>query len=729
MIPQRLRYPLLLSAIVICFFWKLVFTGHYTWLQAPDFASQNLPWYQFQASEWHAGRIPLWSPYEWTGHSLIGQSQPGVVDPLNLLLYAMPLKNGWIQQWALHWFYVLGYLCGVLAFYAFCRRGMLLSRQASMVAALGYGLGGIPASTNWPQMAHATIWGPLALLFQFRAVREDKPIVHGAYSGAMLGLMWLAGHHQIPIYFTIASALLWVYFLYTHFVTKPGLLPGAAMAAVFLVLFGALQILPSSEYGQHALRWVGHDDPVGWQDKVPYRIHGIYSMRPIALLGTFFKTFEAYNPFLGVTLLSMTAFGIAARWRDSATVRLLVWMGGLAILYALGASGFLQGPLYALVPVIEKTRVPAVAMILFQLAAAALAGFGIDALQKHDGLAKKFSRIGAITLAVMTLTGAVIYFLKVRETFWTSEWVLATGAIGLCTAVFKLRPRWTPAILAVGVCIELSSVNGGDWENQSEPGRAHFADDLAQNADIAAFLASKARDRGRIQINLEPFAYSFGDWWGLETIDGVAASIPAAIWRMEPFLPAIRKFASIRYYVGKDPTEPGQIEMFRGKSGLKVFEDTHVFPRAWLVHDVKTVADIEAVRIWMQNQGDARLREAIVQGPAPQLETCEVARESVQFLRRIPNRLTLRVRTNCRAMLIVNDAWYPGWIARADGRSLPVHQVDGFVRGVVVEKGVHEIDLLFRPLTVAVGAVFLLLGIVGIAILTRIGSRGKAMSA
>jgi hypothetical protein len=75
---------------VIGFYWKLVFTNEYTWLQAPDFASQLMPWYQFQVGEWHAGRIPLWSPYEWGGQSLIGQGQPGVVDPLNLLLYGAP---------------------------------------------------------------------------------------------------------------------------------------------------------------------------------------------------------------------------------------------------------------------------------------------------------------------------------------------------------------------------------------------------------------------------------------------------------------------------------------------------------------------------------------------------------------------------------------------------------------------------------------------------------------
>jgi hypothetical protein len=66
--------PALLFAIVTLFYWKLTLSDQYSWMESPDYAYQVLPWYQFQAGEWHAGRIPLWDPYAWSGQSLIGQA-------------------------------------------------------------------------------------------------------------------------------------------------------------------------------------------------------------------------------------------------------------------------------------------------------------------------------------------------------------------------------------------------------------------------------------------------------------------------------------------------------------------------------------------------------------------------------------------------------------------------------------------------------------------------------
>jgi hypothetical protein len=54
------------------------------------------PWPDFEAREFHAGRLPLWDPYEWAGHTLIGQVQPGTTNPLNWILFAMPLGDGHI---------------------------------------------------------------------------------------------------------------------------------------------------------------------------------------------------------------------------------------------------------------------------------------------------------------------------------------------------------------------------------------------------------------------------------------------------------------------------------------------------------------------------------------------------------------------------------------------------------------------------------------------------------
>src|SRR5437868_4386989 len=111
----------LLVAIVIIFNWKLTLTDRYTWLDAPDIANQVLPWFQFQAAEWHAGHFPMWDPNDWAGQTLFGQLQPGSAYPLNWLLFLLPLKLGWMQMAILNWYLVVIRLMGALAAYALCR--------------------------------------------------------------------------------------------------------------------------------------------------------------------------------------------------------------------------------------------------------------------------------------------------------------------------------------------------------------------------------------------------------------------------------------------------------------------------------------------------------------------------------------------------------------------------------------------------------------------------------
>jgi hypothetical protein len=37
----------------------------------------------------------------------------------------------------------------------------------------------------------------------------------------------------------------------------------------FAILVGAFQTIPGYEYAQLAVRWVGADHPVGWQEAIP----------------------------------------------------------------------------------------------------------------------------------------------------------------------------------------------------------------------------------------------------------------------------------------------------------------------------------------------------------------------------------------------------------------------------------------------------------------------------
>jgi uncharacterized membrane protein YfhO len=81
------------------------------------------------------------------------------------------------------------------------------------------------------------------------------------------------------------------------------------------------------------------------------------------------------------------------------------------------------------------------------------------------------------------------------------------------------------------------------------------------------------------------------------------------------------------------------------------------------------------------------------------------------------------------AMLVLSQAWFPGWRASVDGRAAPVVRVDGVVQGVPVPAGRHQVDLTYRAPGLRVGAAlsaFSLLGLVGWAVAARWRERSRS---
>ncbi len=178
--------PLVLLLIVIGFFWKLLLTNQYSWLETPDIAWQVVPWFQYQAFQFHQHVIPLWDPFQYGGQSLIGQNQPGLAYPLNWILYLLPLRDGHISFGWLNWYFMSIHYLAALFCYFLCRdlgRGTI----ASMIGGVSFGLGGYVGNVDWPQMINGAIWAPLVFLFLFRAARKIRPFANAALSGLFLG--------------------------------------------------------------------------------------------------------------------------------------------------------------------------------------------------------------------------------------------------------------------------------------------------------------------------------------------------------------------------------------------------------------------------------------------------------------------------------------------------------------------------------------------------------------
>jgi uncharacterized membrane protein YfhO len=67
----------------------------------------------------------------------------------------------------------------------------------------------------------------------------------------------------------------------------------------------------------------------------------------------------------------------------------------------------------------------------------------------------------------------------------------------------------------------------------------------------------------------------------------------------------------------------------------------------------------------------------------------------------------------CDGMVILSDAFYPGWRARVDHRPAGVYEINGAMRGVAVPRGKHTVTMRYRPVSVYLGAALTLLGILG----------------
>jgi hypothetical protein len=63
------------------------------------------------------------------------------------------------------------------------------------------------------------------------------------------------------------------------------------------------------------------------------------------------------------------------------------------------------------------------------------------------------------------------------------------------------------------------------------------------------------------------------------------------------------------------------------------------------------------------------------------------------------------------SLLVISEAFYPGWHARIDGRDTSIIAVDGLVQGVLVPSGRHLVELRYLPKSFLVGLALTLLAI------------------
>jgi hypothetical protein len=92
----------------------------------------------------------------------------------------------------------------------------------------------------------------------------------------------------------------------------------------------------------------------------------------------------------------------------------------------------------------------------------------------------------------------------------------------------------------------------------------------------------------------------------------------------------------------------------------------------------------------------------------------------VRAVARAPERLALEVDVAEPGLLVVNDAFAPGWVARVDGTETSILAANVLARGVVVPAGRHAVTMSYEPREVRVGLAVSLLALAACAALAAL---------
>jgi hypothetical protein len=710
-----MRAALLLVVLVIAFYWKLAFTDQYVWFDHPDMAYLEIPRLEFMAREFHSGRFPLWDPHLWMGQPLIGQTQPGPLNPLTLLFLLLPLRDGYLRADFLNWYYIVIHLLGALGMFVLCRE-LGRTAPASVLAACAFSLGGFLGSAPWLDILSGAVWTPWVCLFFVRAARRRRPILNAALSGFFLGLAWLSGHHELPLLVSLALAVAWLAVAVRR--NWRALLPGAVSFAIALMV-GAAQLWPTIEFGRLARRWgPAGPGPVGWHDTVPYLSAEIYSLTPRALAGIVLPDQSPIGDtsgFTGLTAALLVAIAVLAGWRSPA-VGWLVATAAVAIAYAMGAFTPLHGVLYSLLPEIHRARVPVRALHLAGFALAVLAAYGADHLLRRRPAARLPLVAGAAGMLGLALVlAAVVAKIDLNETVLLSAW----AGILLWVAVSAWHARRLSrfpllALLGFFLLSELHAVHTRAWRSRLSEAGQPFARTLAEHRDVAEFLYNQPQPT-RVAVNDDDIPVNFGDLHSINTLEGYTAGVTNNLLLFSRHTAWSQRLYAVTHYVGKQALRPDLNHVFRGAGGVNVFQLPDSLPRARAVHQVRQLPDTVALTAAMEKADFDPAQLVLLVGDAPELERCDGAQISI--LAYAPNRVRLRAEMPCRGMVILADTDYPGWRAYINNQETRIWSAYGALRGVVAPAGVHEIDFRFRPLSVYAGIGITALGAVVVVLL------------
>jgi hypothetical protein len=160
---------------------------------------------------------------------------------------------------------------------------------------------------------------------------------------------------------------------------------------------------------------------------------------------------------------------------------------------------------------------------------------------------------------------------------------------------------------------------------------------------------------------------------------------------------------------------------------VKIYENLDVFPRAFLVNQWVEQQDIGSSIDAMADPLFDPEKSAVVVGLADGTTPNE-GRGVVEVLNYEQESVHISVTSEGGGLLVLTDAYYPGWRATVDGDQSTIYQTDGYFRGVLVPPGQHLVEYRFEPGSLTFGVAMTAFGLFFLLILLVVGFMKRNVS-
>jgi hypothetical protein len=531
-------------------------------------------------------------------------------------------------------------------------------------------------------LVSAVCWSPWVLLSVAGATeRVGRPRHLRAFllAGILTGVVFLADPRWVPPLFIAAAGYgAWRWSLRADRPERPAraFLTGLAAAGLALIAVGAALALPLAEFVGLSTRAELTAASADTLALPAARLLGLL----IALPGTSAEWLAS----MGSVALVLAAAGCAGTAR-----RVLYWaaLAVAALLLALGQATPL-GKLVSMVPGFDMTRVPARWLFLAGMGLAALAAYGLAAMEGAiEAAAARRIRLAALFAAALVVGISLGVSLSSDVNVWGS----ALFAV-LSAAVIWLRSRgrvasWAGVALAGLLVAELFSIDVTLVEARPEE------EALSPGQTVASYLAERGESRVFSPSYAVPQEAAAAA--GLELADGVH---PLQLSSYVAYMSEAAGFDAGDYSVTLppfptgDPSDDWGPELnpeALGLLGIGRIASTYPVEAPGLVSDGAVGGVLlyrnEAARpmAWVEPAGGSG------------------SVRNVGSLSRTANRVEIAAEGPGR--LVLSDPMYPGWTATVDETGTRIEVYRGVTRSISLASGAHTIVFTFVPVSLLVG--------------------------